>query len=90
VVIFINGLPVAVIELKNPGDERATVKSAFNQIQTYKKDIPSLFSYNELSVNSDGTEARMGTLSADIEWFTRWRTMTASSWRRKPCLSWKF
>ncbi len=75
VVIFINGLPVAVIELKNPGDERATVKSAFNQIQTYKKDIPSLFSYNELSVISDGTEARMGTLSADIEWFTRWRTI---------------
>lgn len=75
VVIFINGLPLAVIELKNPGDEKATVKNAFNQIQTYKKDIPSLFAYNELSVISDGLEARVGTISADIEWFTRWRTV---------------
>lgn len=75
VVVFINGLPVIVIELKNPGDEKATVKGAFNQIQTYKQDIPSLFAYNELSIISDGNEARVGTLSANLEWFTRWRTI---------------
>ena len=75
VVIFINGLPIAVIELKNPGDEKATIKGAFNQIQTYKQDIPSLFTYNGLSVISDGLEARVGTISANIEWFTRWRTI---------------
>jgi len=60
VIVFINGLPVVVIELKNPGDEKATVKSAFNQIQTYKQDIPSLFTYNELSIISDGLEAKVG------------------------------
>jgi type I restriction enzyme R subunit len=75
VVVFVNGLPLSVIELKNPGDEKATVKSAFNQIQTYKKDIPSLFAYNELSIISDGLEARAGTISANFEWFTRWRTI---------------
>ncbi len=75
VVVFVNGLPVVVIELKNPGDEKATVKNAFNQIQTYKRDIPTLFAYNELSIISDGIEARMGTLSANLEWFTRWRTV---------------
>lgn len=75
VVVFINGLPVAVIELKNPGDEKATVKNAFNQIQTYKQDIPSLFAYNEISIISDGNEARMGTIAANLEWFTRWRTV---------------
>ncbi|MCO6434708.1 type I restriction endonuclease subunit R [Nitrosomonas nitrosa] len=75
VVIFVNGLPIAVIELKNLGDERATVKGAFNQIQTYKQDIPSLFAYNELCVISDGIDARVGTISANIEWFTRWRTV---------------
>lgn len=75
VVIFINGLPVVIIELKNPGDEKATVKNAFNQIQTYKQDIPSLFAYNELSIISDGNEARVGTISANLEWFTRWRTV---------------
>ena len=75
VIVFLNGLPVVVIELKNPGDEKATVKNAFNQIQTYKRDIPSLFAYNELSIISDGTTALMGTLSANMEWFTRWRTV---------------
>ncbi|MBU0974384.1 type I restriction endonuclease subunit R [Patescibacteria group bacterium] len=75
VLIFINGLSVVVIELKNPGDEKATVKNAFNQIQTYKQDIPTLFVYNELSIISDGNEARVGTISANIEWFTRWRTV---------------
>lgn len=75
VIVFVNGLPVVVIELKNPGDEKATVKNAYNQIQTYKQDIPTLFAYNELSVISDGIDARVGTISASIEWFTRWRTI---------------
>nr|WP_228060566.1 MULTISPECIES: type I restriction endonuclease [unclassified Coleofasciculus] len=75
VVIFINGLPIAVIELKNPTDENATIKGAFNQLQTYKNDIPSLFSYNELLIVSDGTYARVGTLTADWEWFMPWRTI---------------
>ncbi|OGY17856.1 MAG: DEAD/DEAH box helicase [Candidatus Chisholmbacteria bacterium RIFCSPLOWO2_01_FULL_50_28] len=75
VVIFINGLPVAVIELKNPADTGATVKGAFNQIQTYKSEIPSLFAYNELAIISDGLEARAGTISSNMEWFTRWRTI---------------
>src|SRR3989338_6018556 len=75
VVIFINGLPVAVIELKNPADTGATIGGAFNQIQTYKSEIPSLFAYNELAIISDGLEARAGTISSNMEWFTRWRTI---------------
>ncbi len=75
VVIFVNGLPLAVVELKNPDDVKATVKSAFNQIQTYKKDIPSFFTYNGLIVISDGLEAKVGTITANFEWFTRWRTI---------------
>src|SRR5262249_467772 len=66
--------PLAVIELKNAGDENATVKGAFNQLQTYKKDIPSLFTTNELLVISDGLEARVGTLTANWERFMPWRT----------------
>ncbi len=75
VVIFVNGLPLGVIELKNPGDENATIKGAFNQLQTYKKDIPVLFPYNEILVISDGLEARAGTLTADWERFMPWRTI---------------
>ncbi|KAB8332492.1 type I restriction endonuclease subunit R [Scytonema tolypothrichoides VB-61278] len=75
VVVFINGLPLAVIELKNPIVENATIKSAFNQLQTYKNDIPVLFPYNEILVVSDGTEARVGTLTADWERFMPWRTI---------------
>src|SRR5712691_5324118 len=58
VIVFVNGLPLGVIELKNPGDENATIKGAFNQLQTYKEQIPSLFPYNEIMVVSDGVEAR--------------------------------
>ena len=72
-VVFVNGLPLAVIELKNPADENATIKSAYNQFQTYKMDIPSLFPYNEMLVISDGTEARVGTLTSGWEWFLPWR-----------------
>ncbi len=75
VVLFINGLPVAVIELKNAADENATIWSAFNQLQTYKQQIPSLFAFNETLVISDGVEARIGTLTADREWFMPWRTI---------------
>ncbi|GFE68999.1 type I restriction endonuclease subunit R [Chroococcus sp. FPU101] len=75
VVIFINGLPIAVIELKNPTDENATIRGAFNQLQTYKAEIPCLFPTNEILVISDGTEARVGTLTADWERFMPWRTI---------------
>ena len=75
IVVFVNGLPLAVVELKNAGDENATIKGAFNQLQTYKNDIPSLFTTNELLVISDGLEARVGTLTSDWEWFMPWRTV---------------
>ncbi len=74
VVLFINGLPVAVIELKNPATENATIWSAFNQLQTYKQQIPSLFAFNQALVISDGVQARIGTLTASREWFMPWRT----------------
>jgi type I restriction enzyme R subunit len=75
IVVFVNGLPLAVIELKNPADEDAIVWSAFNQLQTYKHQIPSLFTFNEALVVSDGLEARLGTLTADKERFSPWRTV---------------
>jgi type I restriction enzyme R subunit len=75
VLIFINGLPVALMELKNPADENATIWSAFKQIQTYKDQIPSLFTYSELLIISDGIEARVGSLTADTERFMPWRTI---------------
>ena len=75
VVLFVNGLPLAVIELKNPADEQADVWKAFNQLQTYKQQIPSLFTFNEALVISDGVQARIGTLTADREWFMPWRTI---------------
>jgi type I restriction enzyme, R subunit len=74
VVLFVNGLPLAVIELKAPGDESATLAGAFNQLQTYKHQIPSLFRSNALLVTSDGLMARVGSLSADSERFMPWRT----------------
>lgn len=75
IVVFVNGLPLGVIELKNPADVSATIKGAFNQLETYKSDIPSLFHYNELQVISDGTEARAGTMTSGLEWFLPWRTI---------------
>ena len=75
IVLFINGIPLAVIELKNPTDENATVWSAFRQLQTYKQEIPRLFAYNEALVISDGVEARVGALTANREWFMPWRTI---------------
>jgi type I restriction enzyme R subunit len=75
IVIFVNGLPLAVIELKNPADEDATIWTAFNQIQTYKHQIPSLFVYNEVVIISDGLEARIGSLTSNRERFMPWRTI---------------
>lgn len=75
IVIFLNGLPVGVIELKNPADENATIWSAFNQLQAYKQQIPSLFTYNEVLIVSDGLDARIGSLTANREWFLPWRTI---------------
>lgn len=75
VIVFVNGLPLAVFELKNPADVNATVKNAFNQIQTYKSDIPSLFTYNALCVISDGIDSRIGSLTANMERFMKWRTI---------------
>jgi type I restriction enzyme R subunit len=75
IVVFVNGLPLAIIELKNPADENVTIRGAFNQFETYKSDIPALFQYNELLVISDGTEARVGTISSGWEWFLPWRTI---------------
>jgi type I restriction enzyme R subunit len=75
ILVFINGLPLGIIELKNIGDENATIKGAFNQLQTYKKDVSSLFPYNEVMVVSDGIHAKAGTLTADWERFAPWRTV---------------
>jgi len=75
VVVFLNGLPIAVLELKNPRDETATIWTAFHQLQTYKQDISTLFTYNELLLVSDGVEARLGSLTAPREWFLPWRTV---------------
>ena len=75
VILFVNGLPLVVIEIKNPTDENATVKSAFRQIQTYKQVIPSLFNYNGFIVISDGLEAKAGSLSADFSHFTAWKSI---------------
>ena len=75
VVVFVNGLPIVVIELKNPTDENATIDDAYNQLQTYKDEIPSLFRTNGLLVTSDGLLARVGSLSANSERFMAWRTV---------------
>ncbi|MGQ9652264.1 MAG: type I restriction endonuclease subunit R, partial [Phycisphaerae bacterium] len=75
VVLFINGLPLAVMELKNAATENATIWSALNQLQTYKIQIPSLFAFNEALVISDGVQARIGSLTANREWFMPWRTI---------------
>jgi type I restriction enzyme R subunit len=76
VVLFVNGLPLAIIELKNPADEEATIWTAFQQLQTYKAELPTLFGFNQLLVVSDGVEARIGTLTAGWEWFKHWRTIS--------------
>jgi type I site-specific restriction-modification system R (restriction) subunit len=79
VVLFINGLPLVLIELKNAADEDATIWSAFQQLQTYKAELPSLFAFNAALVVSDGVEARIGTFTAGREWFKPWRTIWGES-----------
>jgi type I restriction enzyme R subunit len=78
VVLFLNGLAVAVLELKNPADENATVWSAFHQLQTYQAQVPALFATNAVLLASDGMQARIGTLGAGKEWFKPWRTITGA------------
>jgi type I restriction enzyme R subunit len=75
VVVFVNGLPLALFEIKNPADEKATTRDAFQQLQTYKGEFPTLFSFNEILVATDGLEARAGTLTADWDRFMAWRTV---------------
>ncbi len=75
VVVFVNGLPLGLIELKNPADEDADIWDAYGQIQTYKQEIPSLLAYNAIVVVSDGVDARVGSLTAPREWFLPWRTI---------------
>jgi len=80
VVLFVNGLPLAVLELKNAANEDTTIWTAFQQLQTYKAEIPALFATNGVLVVSDGVEARAGTLTAGREWFKPWRTSPARRW----------
>jgi len=75
IILFMNGLPLVLLELKNPADENADIWKAFDQIQTYKEQIPDVFQYNEVLVISDGTEASFGSLSAEAERFMAWRTI---------------
>lgn len=75
IILFVNGLPLVLLELKNPADTHADVWKAFEQIQTYKEQIPDVFQYNEIVVISDGSEALLGSLSSDAERFMAWRTI---------------
>ncbi|WNS42049.1 type I restriction endonuclease subunit R [Paenibacillus sp. MMS20-IR301] len=75
VVVFVNGLPIAVLELKSASNEEVGISDAYNQVQTYKKAISSLFTYNSFLVISDGVNARVGSLTADEERFMMWRTI---------------
>ena len=75
IILFVNGLPLVLLELKNPADVNADIWKAFDQIQTYKEQIPDVFQYNEILIISDGSEARMGSLSSDAERYMGWRTI---------------
>ena len=79
IVLFVNGLPLGVIELKNAAGETATVGSAFRQLWTYQAEIPSLFAANAVLVASDGVEARVGVIGAGREWFKPWRTIAGEA-----------
>ncbi|MBU4245935.1 type I restriction endonuclease subunit R [archaeon] len=78
IILFVNGLPLVVIELKNPTDENATIETAYSQLQTYEDQIPSLFRYNEILVISDGIFTKAGTLTSNKEWFMPWKTIDGS------------
>jgi type I restriction enzyme R subunit len=75
IVLFVNGLPLAVLELKNAADENATLTGAFNQLRTYRRQIPGLFNANAALALSDGVTARMGALTSDRQRFMPWRTV---------------
>ena len=79
IVLFVNGLPLGVIELKNAADEEATIWTAWQQHQTYKAELPTLFAMNAALIVSDGVEARVGTLTAGREWFKSWRTISGDT-----------
>ena len=79
IVLFVNGLPLGVIELKNPTDEDTTIRTAWQQLRTYKAELPTLFSMNEILMVSDGTQAGIGTLTAGREWFKPWRTISGET-----------
>ncbi len=84
VVVFVNGLPLVVIELKSAASENATLRHAFNQLQTYKQQIPTLFTYNVLLIISDGMYARTGTLTSGWDRFMPWRTIDGEQLYREP------
>ncbi len=79
IVLFVNGLPLGLIELKNPADEDATIWTAWRQLQTYKAELRTLFTFNAMLVVSDGVEARIGTLTTGREWFKPWRTISGET-----------
>jgi type I restriction enzyme R subunit len=79
IVLFVNGLPLVVVELKNLADDQTDVDKAYSQLQTYKSEFPTLFGYNELLVASDGQSARMGSLTAGQEWFKPWRAIDSET-----------
>ncbi len=79
IVLFVNGLPLGIVELKNPADQNVDIWDAWGQLQTYKNELQTLFAMNELLIISDGTQARLGTLTAGKEWFKPWRTATGET-----------
>lgn len=79
VVIFVNGIPLVVVELKSASDENVGIDEAYNQIQTYKRTIPTLFNYNAFCVLSDGINAKVGTITSNIERYMNWRTVDGES-----------
>jgi len=84
VIVFVNGIPLAIFELKNPALENATIYSAFEQLREYKKDIPEIFKYNQILVVGDLLEAKHGTISSSWEWFSVWRGEESEDEKRKP------
>jgi type I site-specific restriction-modification system R (restriction) subunit len=89
IVVFINGLPLSIIELKNAADEEATIWNAYEQLKTYTAEIPSLLHYSELLVVSDGSQARIGSLTANQEWFKVWRTIVVEKHEPKLALEYQ-
>src|SRR5438132_4124274 len=82
VILFVNGIPLLIFELKNLADEEATIWTAYDQLQTYADQLPSLFRYNEILVISDGIEARAGTITSEKERFMQWKTIDGEKPRK--------